>query len=154
MLPRTELIRSDGFARDTLPANLAGIRGEENCSPPARRKFFEFAARVSATASAAICILPEFTMLEWYRANSGYGRPSWADTVVVIAHAAAGDRHRPVLVSRQKPPIPSLKPELLTVAAGVSSNLPGSTCWPRLPMAKATRVAPSGSRRRAGANCR
>ncbi len=49
-------------------------------------KIFEF-ARVFRDRERGDLHLPEFTMLEWYRANVGYDAVM-ADCVVVIAHAA------------------------------------------------------------------
>jgi len=63
----------------------------------------------------AICHLPEFTMLEWYRANAGYDAVM-ADTIVVIAHAAqaTGIGH---FAFRGRRCDPFAEPELLTVAS-------------------------------------
>jgi lysyl-tRNA synthetase class 2 len=59
--------------------------------------------------------LPEFTMLEWYRANAGYDA-IMADTIVVIAHAAqATGIGRFSFRGRMADPF--AEPELLTVAA-------------------------------------
>jgi len=59
--------------------------------------------------------LPEFTMLEWYRADSGYDA-IMADTVVVIAHAAQATGIRSFSF-RGKVCDPFAEPELITVAA-------------------------------------
>ncbi|HKU07290.1 MAG TPA: EF-P lysine aminoacylase EpmA, partial [Bradyrhizobium sp.] len=50
------------------------------------QKIFEF-ARVFRDRERGDLHLPEFTMLEWYRANAGYDA-IMADTIVVIARAA------------------------------------------------------------------
>src|SRR4029434_4608533 len=49
-------------------------------------KIFEF-ARVFRDRERGDLHLPEFTMLEWYRADATYDAVM-ADTIVVIAHAA------------------------------------------------------------------
>jgi lysyl-tRNA synthetase class 2 len=59
--------------------------------------------------------LPEFTMLDWYRADSGYDA-IMADTIVVIAHAAQATGIRQ-FGFRGKVCDPFAEPELLTVAA-------------------------------------
>src|SRR5207249_606151 len=59
--------------------------------------------------------LPEFTMLEWYRANAGYDA-IMADTIVVIAHAAQATGIGNFSF-RGKHCDPFAEPELLTVAS-------------------------------------
>ena len=59
--------------------------------------------------------LPEFTMLEWYRANAGYDAVM-ADSIVVIAHAAQATGIGRFSF-RGKTADPFAEPELLTVAA-------------------------------------
>ena len=59
--------------------------------------------------------LPEFTMLEWYRANEGY-EAVMADAVVVIAYAAQATGIGQFSF-RGKVADPFAEPELLTVAA-------------------------------------
>jgi lysyl-tRNA synthetase class 2 len=58
--------------------------------------------------------LPEFTMLEWYRANEGY-EAVMADTVVVIAYAAQTTGIG-TFAFRGKVADPFAEPDLLTVA--------------------------------------
>jgi lysyl-tRNA synthetase class 2 len=58
--------------------------------------------------------LPEFTMLEWYRANEGY-EAVMADTVVVIAHAAQTTGIG-MFSFRGHTADPFAEPDLLTVA--------------------------------------
>ena len=60
-----------------------------NCWPPVSNRSSSSPA-CSATASAATLHLPEFTMLEWYRAEASYDAII-ADTIVVIAQRGAGD---------------------------------------------------------------
>ena len=77
-------------------------------------RIFEF-ARVFRDRERGDLHLPEFTMLEWYRANAPYGEII-ADCVTVIAHAA----HATGIGSfsfRGKTCDPQADPELLTVAA-------------------------------------
>jgi lysyl-tRNA synthetase class 2 len=59
--------------------------------------------------------LPEFTMLEWYRADASYDAVM-ADTIVVIAHAAQATGIGGFSF-RGKTADPFAEPELLTVAA-------------------------------------
>jgi len=77
-------------------------------------RIFEF-ARVFRDRERGDLHLPEFTMLEWYRAGTGYGAVM-ADTVVVIAQAAqAAGVGRFSFRGRTMDPF--LEPELLPVAA-------------------------------------
>ena len=59
--------------------------------------------------------LPEFTMLEWYRADASYDAVM-ADSVVVIAHAAQATGIGRFSF-RGRTADPFAEPELLTVAA-------------------------------------
>ncbi len=77
-------------------------------------KIFEF-ARVFRDRERGDLHLPEFTMLEWYRANASYDAVM-ADTVVVIAHAAQATGIER-FAFRGKTADPFAEPELLTVAA-------------------------------------
>ena len=77
-------------------------------------KIFEF-ARVFRDRERGDLHLPEFTMLEWYRANAGYDAVM-ADCIVVIAHAAQATGIGR-FVFRGKTADPFAEPELLTVAA-------------------------------------
>jgi lysyl-tRNA synthetase class 2 len=77
-------------------------------------KIFEF-ARVFRDRERGDLHLPEFTMLEWYRANATYDAVM-ADSIVVIAHAAqATGIGRFSFRGRSADPF--AEPELLTVAA-------------------------------------
>ena len=111
--PRTELIRPDGS-----PA-LRYLRTspEFACKKllaAGEKKIFEF-ARVFRDRERGDLHLPEFTMLEWYRADTGYDAVM-ADTIVIIAHAAqaTGIGH---FSFRGRIADPSAEPELLTVAS-------------------------------------
>jgi lysyl-tRNA synthetase class 2 len=76
-------------------------------------RIFEF-ARVFRDRERGDLHLPEFTMLEWYRADSGYDA-IMADTIVVTAHAAQATGIRQFSF-RGKVCDPFAEPELLTVA--------------------------------------
>src|SRR5262245_27665535 len=78
------------------------------------QKIFEF-ARVFRDRERGDLHLPEFTMLEWYRANTGYDA-IMADTIVVIAHAAQATGIGSFSF-RGKVCDPFVEPELLTVAS-------------------------------------
>src|SRR6202051_3950748 len=83
--PRTELSRADG----TRAARYLRTSPEFACKKllaAGERKIFEF-ARVFRDRERGDLHLPEFTMLEWYRANAGYDAVM-ADGIVVIAQAA------------------------------------------------------------------
>ena len=76
-------------------------------------KIFEF-ARVFRDRERGRLHLPEFTMLEWYRANAAYDAVM-ADTVVLIAHAAQATGIGQFSF-RGRTADPFAEPELLTVA--------------------------------------
>jgi elongation factor P--(R)-beta-lysine ligase len=78
------------------------------------QKIVEF-ARVFRDRERGDLHLPEFTMLEWYRANEGY-EAVMADSVVVIAHAAQATGIGRFSF-RGRTADPFAEPELLTVAA-------------------------------------
>src|SRR5438477_764325 len=111
--PRTELTDGDGtraprYLRTSpeFAAKKLLAAGEE--------KIFEF-ARVFRDRERGDLHLPEFTMLEWYRADAAYDAVI-ADTIVVIAHAAqATGIGRFSFRGRSADPF--AEPELLTVAA-------------------------------------
>src|SRR3979411_841961 len=77
-------------------------------------KLFEF-ARVFRDRERGDLHLPEFTMLEWYRANEPYDAVM-ADSIVVIAQAAQATGIGGFSF-RGKTADPFAEPELLTVAA-------------------------------------
>src|SRR5260221_10920381 len=83
--PRTELIRSDG-SRAIRYLRTSPEFAAKKLLAAGETKIFEF-ARVFRDRERGDLHLPEFTMLEWYRANAGYDA-IMADTIVVIAHAA------------------------------------------------------------------
>jgi lysyl-tRNA synthetase class 2 len=77
------------------------------------RRIVEF-ARVFRNGERSALHHPEFTMLEWYRANESY-ETIMDDCIAVIAHAAstAGSRQ---FVWRERPADPFASPERITVA--------------------------------------
>jgi lysyl-tRNA synthetase class 2 len=77
-------------------------------------KIFEF-ARVFRDRERGDLHLPEFTILEWYRANAAYDAVM-ADSVVVIAHAAQATGIGRFSF-RGRTADPFAEPELMTVAA-------------------------------------
>ncbi len=76
-------------------------------------KIFEL-ARVFRDRERGDLHLPEFTMLEWYRANVGYDAVM-ADCIVIIAHAAQATGIGQFSF-RSRTADPFAEPELLTVA--------------------------------------
>jgi lysyl-tRNA synthetase class 2 len=111
--PRTELRDSAGqgvtrYLRTSpeFAAKKLLAAGEE--------KIFEF-ARVFRDRERGDLHLPEFTMLEWYRASQPY-EAVMADSIVVIAHAAQATGIGRFSF-RGSTADPFAEPELLTVAA-------------------------------------
>jgi lysyl-tRNA synthetase class 2 len=111
--PRTELIRSDG-SRATRYLRTSPEFAAKKLLAAGETKIFEF-ARVFRDRERGDLHLPEFTMLEWYRANASYDA-IMADTIVVIAHAAQATGIGKFSF-RGKTADPFAEPELLTVAA-------------------------------------
>ena len=111
--PRTELIRGDG----SQAIRYLRTSPEFACKKllaAGEARIYEF-ARVFRDRERGDLHLPEFTMLEWYRANAGYDA-IMADTIVVIAHAAQATGIGRFSF-RNKVADPFAEPELLTVAA-------------------------------------
>jgi lysyl-tRNA synthetase class 2 len=111
--PRTELRDSTGAAvtrylrtSPEFAAKKLLAAGEE--------KIFEF-ARVFRDRERGDLHLPEFTMLEWYRANEPCDA-AMADSIVIIAHAAQATGIGRFSF-RGSTADPFAEPELLTVAA-------------------------------------
>jgi lysyl-tRNA synthetase class 2 len=111
--PRTELIRRDG-SRAQRYLRTSPEFAAKKLLAAGETKIFEF-ARVVRDRERGDLHLPEFTMLEWYRANTGYDA-IMADTIVVIAHAAQATGIGQFSF-RGKTADPFAEPELLTVAA-------------------------------------
>jgi lysyl-tRNA synthetase class 2 len=83
--PRTELVGADG-SRATRYLRTSPEFACKKLLAAGEHKIFEF-ARVFRDRERGDLHLPEFTMLEWYRANAAYDAVM-ADSVVIIAHAA------------------------------------------------------------------
>ncbi len=111
--PRTELMAADGSRR----VRYLRTSPEFACKKllaAGEQRIFEL-ARVFRDRERGDLHLPEFTMLEWYRANAVYDEVM-ADTVVVIAHAAQATGTGQFSF-RGVNTDPFAEPELLTVAA-------------------------------------
>jgi lysyl-tRNA synthetase class 2 len=111
--PRTELAGTDG-ARATRYLRTSPEFACKKLLAAGEQRIFEF-ARVFRDRERGDLHLPEFTMLEWYRANASYDAVM-ADSVVVIAHAAKATGIGRFSF-RGKTADPFAEPELLTVAA-------------------------------------
>ena len=111
--PRTELTRGDG-SRATRYLRTSPEFAAKKLLAAGEAKIFEF-ARVFRDRERGDLHLPEFTMLEWYRADASYDA-IMADTIVVIAHAAQATGIGRFSF-RGKTADPFAEPELLTVAA-------------------------------------
>ena len=111
--PRTELTDAGG-ARRTRYLRTSPEFAAKKLLAAGEAKIFEF-ARVFRDRERGDLHLPEFTMLEWYRADAAYDAVM-ADSVVVIAHAAqATGIGRFSFRGRSADPF--AEPELVTVAA-------------------------------------
>ena len=111
--PSTELAGADG-ARATRYLRTSPEFACKKLLAAGEQKIFEF-ARVFRDRERGDLHLPEFTMLEWYRADATYDAVM-ADSVVVIAHAAQATGIGRFSF-RGKTADPFAEPELLTVAA-------------------------------------
>jgi elongation factor P--(R)-beta-lysine ligase len=111
--PRTELMDAGG-ARRTRYLRTSPEFAAKKLLAAGEAKIFEF-ARVFRDRERGDLHLPEFTMLEWYRADAAYDAVM-ADSVVVVAHAAqATGIGRFSFRGRSADPF--AEPELVTVAA-------------------------------------
>src|ERR1700681_486601 len=111
--PRTELTSATG----ALATRYLRTSPEFACKKllaAGEPRIFEF-ARVFRDRERGDLHLPEFTMLEWYRANAAYDAVM-ADSVVIIAHAAQATGIGR-FTFRGRVTDPFAEPELLTVAA-------------------------------------
>jgi elongation factor P--(R)-beta-lysine ligase len=111
--PRTELVRADG-SRATRYLRTSPEFACKKLLAAGEAKIFEF-ARVFRDREHGDLHLPEFTMLEWYRADAAYD-VVMSDTVAVIAHAARATGIGRFSF-RGKTADPFAEPERLTVAA-------------------------------------
>jgi lysyl-tRNA synthetase class 2 len=110
--PRTELVGADG-RRLTRYLRTSPEFACKKLLAAGEPKVFEF-ARVFRDRERGDLHLPEFTMLEWYRANATYDAVM-ADCVVLIAHAAQATGIGRFSF-RGRIADPFAEPELLTVA--------------------------------------
>src|ERR1700719_2556688 len=111
--PRTELHRADG-SRATRYLRTSPEFACKKLLAAGETRIFEF-ARVFRDRERGDLHLPEFTMLEWYRADVGYDAVM-ADSIVIIAHAAQATgigqfSFRGMVAD------PFAEPELITVAS-------------------------------------
>jgi elongation factor P--(R)-beta-lysine ligase len=111
--PRTRLLGPDGRYNERYLRTSPEFACKKLLAA-GETKIFEF-ARVFRDRERGRLHLPEFTMLEWYRANATYDAVM-ADAVVVIAHAAQATGIGRFCCSG-KSADPFAEPELLTVAA-------------------------------------
>jgi lysyl-tRNA synthetase class 2 len=111
--PRTELRDSAGAAV-TRYLRTSPEFAAKKLLAAGEAKIFEF-ARVFRDRERGDLHLPEFTMLEWYRASEPY-EAAMADSIVVIAHAAQATGIGGFSF-RGSTADPFAEPELLTVAA-------------------------------------
>ncbi|HEY2246474.1 MAG TPA: EF-P lysine aminoacylase EpmA [Bradyrhizobium sp.] len=111
--PRTELMRPDG-TRHTRYLRTSPEFACKKLLAAGEKKIFEF-ARAFRDRERGDLHLPEFTMLEWYRADSGYDTVM-ADTIVVVAHAAQATGIGQ-FGFRGEVADPFAEPELITVAS-------------------------------------
>ncbi len=111
--PRTELFRADG-SRATRYLRTSPEFACKKLLAAGESKIFEF-ARVFRDRERGDLHLPEFTMLEWYRADSAYDA-IMADAIVVTAHAAQATGIAQFSF-RGRVCDPFAEPELITVAA-------------------------------------
>jgi lysyl-tRNA synthetase class 2 len=110
--PRTEMTGNDG-SRAVRYLRTSPEFAAKKLLAAGETKIFEF-ARVFRDRERGDLHLPEFTMLEWYRANAPYDA-IMADTIVVIAHAAQATGIGQ-FAFRGRTADPFAEPELLTVA--------------------------------------
>src|SRR5689334_23876194 len=111
--PRTELTRADG-SRVSRYLRTSPEFACKKLLAAGEQRIFEF-ARVFRDRERGDLHLPEFTMLEWYRAEASYDAVM-ADTIVVIAHAAQATGIGRFSF-RGRTADPFAEPELLTVAS-------------------------------------
>jgi elongation factor P--(R)-beta-lysine ligase len=111
--PRTELTRADG-QRTSRYLRTSPEFACKKLLAAGETKIFEL-ARVFRDRERGDLHLPEFTMLEWYRADAGYDAVM-ADSIVIIAQAAQATGIGQFSF-RGRIADPLAEPELLTVAA-------------------------------------
>lgn len=109
---RTEIMRPDG-SRASRYLRTSPEFACKKLLAAGEQRIFEF-ARVFRDRERGDLHLPEFTMLEWYRAGAPYDA-IMADTVVIVARAAQATGIG-TLSFRGRIADPFAEPELLTVA--------------------------------------
>ncbi len=144
--PRTELVSADG-TRATRYLRTSPEFACKKLLAAGEAKIFEF-ARVFRDRERGDLHLPEFTMLEWYRANATYDAVM-ADSIVVIAHAAQATGIGRFSF-RGRTADPFAEPELLTVAAAFE-RFAGIDLLGTVADGKGDRDGAGGSGRAAGA---
>jgi lysyl-tRNA synthetase class 2 len=112
--PRTELRDGAGQQGVTRYLRTSPEFACKKLLAAGEEKIFEF-ARVFRDRERGDLHLPEFTMLEWYRAGASYDAVM-ADSIVIAAHAAQATGIGR-FSCRGKTADPFAEPELLTVAA-------------------------------------
>ncbi|MBR0735316.1 EF-P lysine aminoacylase GenX [Bradyrhizobium liaoningense] len=110
--PRTEIMRPDG-SRASRYLRTSPEFACKKLLAAGEERIFEF-ARVFRDRERGDLHLPEFTMLEWYRAGAPYDA-IMADCVVIIARAAQATGTE-TFAFRGRTADPFADPELLTVA--------------------------------------
>lgn len=110
--PRTEIMRPDG-SRVSRYLRTSPEFACKKLLAAGEPRIFEF-ARVFRDRERGDLHLPEFTMLEWYRAGAPYDA-IMADTVVVVARAAQATGIG-TFTFRGRSADPFAEPELLSVA--------------------------------------
>jgi lysyl-tRNA synthetase class 2 len=111
--PRTEILRPDG-SRASRYLRTSPEFACKKLLAAGEERIFEF-ARVFRDRERGDLHLPEFTMLEWYRAGAPYDA-IMADTIVVIARAAQATGIG-TFSFRGRTADPFAEPELVTVAS-------------------------------------
>ncbi|UCF54811.1 MAG: EF-P lysine aminoacylase GenX [Bradyrhizobium sp.] len=111
--PRTEILRPDG-SRASRYLRTSPEFACKKLLAAGEERIFEF-ARVFRDRERGDLHLPEFTMLEWYRAGAPYDA-IMADTIVVIARAAQAAGIG-TFSFRGRTADPFAEPELVTVAS-------------------------------------
>jgi lysyl-tRNA synthetase class 2 len=111
--PRTELVRADG-ERVKRYLRTSPEFAAKKLLAAGEQRIFEI-ARVFRDRERGGLHLPEFTMLEWYRANTSYDAVM-ADSIVIIAQAAQATGIGRFAFRGQSAD-PFAEPERLTVAA-------------------------------------
>ena len=147
--PRTELTRGDG-TRATRYLRTSPEFAAKKLLAAGETKIFEF-ARVFRDRERGDLHLPEFTMLEWYRADASYDAVM-ADTIVVIAHAAQATGIGRFSF-RGRTADPFAEPELLTVAAAFE-RFAGIDLLATIANGEGDRAALAAAAQRAGADHR